>query len=98
MIRERHQLTFAAAALALNASFAQAQPVLLQIKPHVGDTIAVRLNQTVDMSGATFGGAAIPRRMITMTEVFSRAIVQDVSGDHLMVLAVTDSIRMASSR
>ena len=98
MVPEGRRFLIAAAASLITASFAQAQPVLLQIKPHVGDTIAVRLNQTVDMSGATVRGVAIPRRMITMTEVFSRAIVQDVSGDHLMVLAVTDSIRMASSR
>jgi len=98
MVRERHKLTLAVAALFITAPQTQAQPVLLQIKPHVGDTIGVRLNQTVDMSGVSLRGYTSSRRMITTTEVFSRAIVQSVSGDHLMVLAVTDSIRTASSR
>jgi hypothetical protein len=98
MVPERRRFFLAAAASFITASLAQAQPVLLQIKPRVGDTIAVRLNQTVDMSGAAVRGSSIPRRMITMTEVFSRAIVEKVAGDRLMVLAVTDSIRMSSSR
>ena len=98
MDRERHRFFLAVAALLLPASVAQAQPVLLQIKPHVGDTIAVRLNQTVDMTGTSVRGASTSRRMTTVTEVFSRAIVQSVSGDHLMVLAVTDSIRMSTAR
>jgi hypothetical protein len=98
MIRERFKLTLAVAALAATATLTQAQPVLLQIKPHVGDTIAVRLNQTVDMNGGSLRGSFGSRRMITNTEVFSRAIVQNASGEHLTVLAVTDSIRMSSSR
>jgi hypothetical protein len=98
MIRERHRFTLAAALLFITISTLQAQPVLLQIKPHVGDTIAVRLNQTVDMTGTSVRGATTSRRMTTMTEIFSRAIVQGSAGDRLMVLAVTDSIRMSSSR
>ncbi len=98
MIRERHRFALAAASLFITVSTLQAQPVLLQIKPHVGDTIAVRLNQTVDMTGTSVRGATTSRRMTTMTEIFSRAIVQGTSGDRVMVLAVTDSIRMSTSR
>jgi len=98
MVPERRRILLAVAASLITAASAEAQPVLLQIKPHVGDTIAVRLTQTVDMSGASVRANTIPRRMITTTEVFSRAIVESVAGDHLTVLAVTDSIRMASSR
>lgn len=97
MNRERCKLTLAAAAITIFSTVTQAQPVLLQIKPHVGDTIAVRLNQTVDMSGGAIQ-ATTSKRMITTTEVFSRAIVQGVSGEYLTVLAVTDSIRMATTR
>ena len=97
MIREHHKLTLAVAALSFTTTLTQAQPVLLQIKPHVGDTIAVRLNQTVDMSGGSIRGNFGSRRMITNTEVFSRAIVQSASGDRMTVLAVTDSIRMSTS-
>lgn len=98
MIRERNKLTLAVAALSFTATLTQAQPVLLQIKPHVGDTISVRLNQSVDMSGVSLRGSTSSRRMITNTEVFSRAIVQNASGEQLTVLAVTDSIRVATSR
>lgn len=97
MIRERHRFASAAAALFITSSVTQAQPVLLQIKPHVGDTISVRLNQTVDMTGTALQRSVTSRRMVTMTEVFSRAIVQGISGDRITVLAVTDSIRMSSS-
>jgi hypothetical protein len=34
---------------------ARAQPVLLQIRPHVGDTLSVRLDQQVEMTGVPFG-------------------------------------------
>jgi hypothetical protein len=98
MVPERRRIFLAVAASLITAASAEAQPVLLQIKPRVGDTIGVRLTQTVDMSGASVRVNSIPRRMITTTEVFSRAIVESVAGDHLTVLAVTDSIRMASSR
>ena len=98
MIRKRHGFAAATAFLFIAVSVAQTQPVLLQIKPHVGDTFTVRLNQTVDMSGTSLRGYTDPRRMITTTEVFSRAIVENASGDHITVLAVTDSIRMATTR
>lgn len=42
-----------------------AQPVLLQISPHVGDTLIVRMNQRVEMTGTPTGcpsGFATPRR------------------------------------
>jgi hypothetical protein len=66
------------------------QQVLLQIRPRTGDTLSVRLDQRVEMSG---GG----RTMTTVTEVFSRAIVQRSSRSGSTVLAVTDSIRASTS-
>lgn len=98
MIRERHWFALATALVFITVSVAQAQPVLLQIKPHVGDTFTVRLNQTVDMSGNSIRGNTSPRRMITSTEVFSRAIVENSAGDRFTVLAVTDSVRVATTR
>ncbi|HUQ48010.1 MAG TPA: hypothetical protein VM053_07175 [Gemmatimonadaceae bacterium] len=46
-------------------SVAFAQPVLLQINPHVGDTLNVRMNQRVEMTGTSKGcpsGYVTPRR------------------------------------
>ena len=52
-------------ALASISASAAAQPVLLQINPHVGDTMNVRMNQEVQMRGTPTGcpsGYAAPRR------------------------------------
>jgi hypothetical protein len=97
--------------LAARSSVAHPQaPILLQIKPRTGDTLAVRLDQRVEMTGtpvecvASSGKAKTKlcstssRQMTTVTEVFSRAIVQTSSADGVTLLAVTDSIRTASSR
>jgi hypothetical protein len=99
------------------AGVAGAQSVLLQIRPPVGDTLSVRMDQRVEMTGVPTGcvtgysgnrrGAspdtraetctAATRQMTTVTEVFSRAIVQSASGEGAHVLAVTDSIRTSLS-
>lgn len=94
-----------------SGSYVAAQPVLLQIKPHVGDTLTVRLEQKVEMDGSPAdcssssalrsGGqpcSAMRRQMTTVSQVFSRAIVQGVSAEGASVLAVTDSVRSAVSR
>jgi len=52
-------------ALATCAVSAAAQPVLLQISPHAGDTLNVRMNQEVEMRGTPTGcstGYATPKR------------------------------------
>lgn len=99
------------ALVALSGSHLQAQPVLLQIRPHVGDTLAVRLEQRVEMSGAPLDCgpgtksrdraqlcSTLRREMTTVSQVFSRAIVEKVSSDGTSVLALTDSVRTATSR
>ncbi len=53
------------AAYAAISSALAAQPVLLQISPHVGDTLNVRMNQKVEMSGTPAGCPSVytePRR------------------------------------
>jgi hypothetical protein len=96
---------------------ASAQSIVLQIRPHQGDTLAVRMEQRVEMTGvppgcvtgysnrqrpATPDAPAPPcagttRQMTTVMEVYSRAIVEKVSGNGARVVAVTDSIRTGSS-
>lgn len=86
----------------------RAQSVLLRIHPRVGDTLSVRMNQKVEMTGTPVGCATSnekraeaclesTRTMSSMTEVFSRAIVRKESGDGVLVLAVTDSVRSATA-
>lgn len=86
----RASLLFAAAAIC--SSSASAQKVLLQIKPHVGDTIRMHLTQTVEMSGrSASSGAAMPP-VSTSTEVFSRAIPYQWTRDGTLIHAITDSV------
>lgn len=64
MTCRRFLLVFVAVAFA-SAGTVYAQPVLLQIRPHVGDTLEVRLDQRVDMTGRPAGCVAVspsPRR------------------------------------
>ncbi|HEX5577882.1 MAG TPA: hypothetical protein VFX40_05860 [Gemmatimonadaceae bacterium] len=100
-----------------SAATLQAQSVLLQIRPRVGDTLSIRLDQKVEMTGVPPGCATgyagakkkavrdgeppgcagSTRQMTSVMELFSKAIVQrsTPSGSH--VLAVTDSLRTATS-
>jgi hypothetical protein len=70
-----------------------AQPVLLQIRPRVGDTIAVQLEQRLEIT--TLAGES-SRRMTTVTQVFSHAIVNKTTSRGADVTALTDSIRTAT--
>ncbi len=97
---------------------ASAQSVLLQIRPRTGDTLAVRMDQKVEMTGVPMGCAtgytgnkraaspdapavgcsASTRQMTNVTQVFSKAIVKRATGNGVVVLAVTDSIRTSLTR
>ena len=58
------------------AELARGQGVLLQIKPHVGDTLHLRLDQQTELTGTRGRGASASVTTITTTmRVFSRAIV-----------------------
>lgn len=91
----------AAAALIILAGTvrgASAQAVLLQIKPHVGDTIRMRLDQESEMTGVrrTGSGEASAMVLTTMT-MLSRAIIEGSEGDGISVLAVTDSVLLTTT-
>jgi len=80
-------------ALALFAQPALAQRVLLQIKPHVGDTIKTHLTQTIEMSGTRWNASAdSTKTMTTTTEVFSRAIPFQWTSSGTLIHAITDSV------
>ncbi|HTI64939.1 MAG TPA: hypothetical protein VL524_15545 [Gemmatimonadaceae bacterium] len=80
------------------ARAAAAQSVMLQIKPQVGDTIRMRLDQQSEMTGVrrTESGEASAMVLTTMT-MFSRAIVEGMAGEGIAVLAVTDSVRLSTT-
>jgi hypothetical protein len=72
-----------------DASDASAQRLLLELRPRVGDTLRMRLDQTTEMSGSRKGGA--PRSVTTTLVMFSRAIVENTAPTSTLILAVTDS-------
>jgi len=82
--------------------FAQAvlsQPVLLQIRPHIGDTLRMHLSQSVEMTGTTGRGARDPgsSSMTTSIEVFTRAIAQKWTSGGTLMQSITDSVAMTPS-
>jgi hypothetical protein len=85
-------------ALALNATRSVAQTVTLRVKPHVGDTLRMRLDQQSEMTGVrrTKTGEA-SAMVINSMQMFSRAIVESANESGTTVLAVTDSLLLSST-
>jgi len=75
-----------------------AQTVTLQIKPRVGDTLRMRLDQQSELSGVkrTANGEATALVTATM-RMFSRAIIEGSAERSTTVLAITDSVQMTST-
>jgi hypothetical protein len=79
----------------LFANTALAQPVLLQIRPHIGDTLRMHLSQTVEMTGTTRGARTDSvRSMTTSIEVFTRAIAEQWTSNGTLMQTITDSVAM----
>jgi hypothetical protein len=72
-----------------------AQAVLLQIRPHIGDTLRMHLSQTVEMTGTTRGlkhdGTTA---MTTSFEVFTRAVARQWTPSGTLMETITDSVAM----
>lgn len=79
----------------LAASNAQAQKVLLELRPHAGDTMRMQLEQVTEMTGGA--PRAAPARVTTTLRMFSRAIVESTAHIASLIRAVTDSVDIASS-
>lgn len=82
----------------LAAGVVRAQTITLEIKPHMGDTIRMRLDQQSEMSGVrrTENGES-SALVVNGMSMFSRAIVEGTSGGGTTVLAVTDSVALSTS-
>jgi hypothetical protein len=77
-----------------SASAAFGQSVLLQIRPHIGDTLRMHLSQTVEMTGVTRGVRHDATSMTTSIEVFTRAIAQQYTSSGTLMKTITDSVAM----
>ena len=78
------------------AQVALSQPVLLQIRPHIGDTLRMHLSQTVEMTGTTQreGRESISSSMTTSIEVFTHTIAQQWTSGGTLMQSITDSVAM----
>ena len=80
------------------ASAARAQPVSLRIAPPVGETVRMRLDQRVEMSGTTRMAAGdSTATVVTTLLVISRAFVERRERDGTVLLTSADSVAAASS-
>lgn len=86
------------AAVAICATQSAAQTVTLRVKPHVGDTLRMRLDQQSEMTGVrrTATGEA-SAMVINSMKMFSRAIVESATDAGTTVLAITDSLLLSST-
>jgi hypothetical protein len=88
----RGHLTLLALGFCAQAAFGQA--VLLQIRPHIGDTLRMHLSQTVEMTGSTRGNRRDATSMTTSIEVFTRAIAEQYTSSGTLMQTITDSVAM----
>ncbi|HKN57253.1 MAG TPA: DUF6263 family protein [Gemmatimonadaceae bacterium] len=81
--------------LAFLAQAAHSQAVLLQIRPHIGDTLRMHLSQSVEMTGTTRErGRDSTSAMTTSVEVFTRAIAEQWTSGGTLMQTITDSVQM----
>jgi hypothetical protein len=77
---------------------AAAQTVTLQIKPHIGDTLRMRLDQQSELTGVKHTANGESTALVTATmRMFSRAIVEGAGDKSTTVLAITDSVQMTTT-
>jgi hypothetical protein len=77
---------------------AVAQMVVLQVKPHVGDTLRMRLDQESEMTGVRRTNTGESSAFVVNSmQMFSRAIVEGSTNNGTTLLAVTDSLVLSTS-
>lgn len=81
--------------LAATAGSAHAQRVVLELRPRFGDTVWIRLDQSTEVSTTRKGVSSRP--VVTTLSMFSRAIVEVSTAASTMILAITDSVDVASN-
>ena len=84
---------FLASLLAAHAALSQT--VLLQIRPHIGDTLRMHLSQTVEVTGTNRDrGRDSTSSMTTSIEIFTRAIAEQWTSGGTLMQTITDSVQM----
>lgn len=79
-------------------STAAAQSVRIELRPRVGDTLRMQLEQRVEMTGTTrVGGADSTMTVVTDMRVLTHAVVEQRDSLTTTMLAVTDSVLITST-
>ncbi|HEX8850328.1 MAG TPA: DUF6263 family protein [Gemmatimonadaceae bacterium] len=72
--------------------------VQLEVRPHVGDTVAARLEQSVEMTGTRrIGGRDSTARVMSSMVMLARTVVESVAPDYSVVMMRTDSVQLSST-
>jgi hypothetical protein len=83
--------------IALLASGAHAQGVLLRVHPRVGDTLHTRLEQQTEVSTTMPGASGRSKSVTTSVTLNSRTIVQSSSAASTLVLTIVDSANLQTT-
>ena len=70
---------------------------MLQIRPRAGDTLRVRLDQTVEMTGTVRGSSGPSLSESSSLVVLTRLYVENADLNGVSILAFTDSVRLTSA-
>ena len=87
--------TWFVALLAVSSASAGAQKIQLELRPHAGDTLRMRLDQTTEISATRTRSA--PILVNTSLTMYSRAIVESAEKGATLILAITDSISVRTN-
>lgn len=88
----RIRAALAVIAVAVLSAAGQSQSVTLEVRPRVGDTLAIRMDQMVEMIGTTRGDTT--RSLAMETAVFTRAVPLRRLRESTVVLGIADSTVM----
>jgi hypothetical protein len=87
-----------ATALLTGAAPLHAQTVTLEIRPHGGDTLHLRLDQEVDLTATRkVGGTDSSMHVKSTMHLLSRAIVEQSTPEGTVVLSIADSVAMQTN-
>ena len=88
----------AASLLAAQSPATATGAVLLEVRPHVGDTVAARLEQSVEMTGTRrIAGHDSTARVMSSMLMLARTVVESVAPDYSVVMMRTDSVQLSST-
>ena len=92
-------LAFILAVTALPLHAQRSRAVILRIKPHAGDTLYTRFEQTVEMSGtAHVGSADTTMTMKSTLLLLSHLVIEASDSSGARITAITDSVELSSWR